>query len=62
MKKIIKKISDKKKERLRTTWWEKLTFEKVYKERKNCIICNKYVSDPQSWCFAHILSKKTIHI
>jgi len=54
----IRQVSDKKKVRLKETWWEVKTFEQVYKERKNCIICNKFVSEPKTWCFAHILNKK----
>lgn len=54
----LKQISTKKQKRLNTTWWEKEVFKKVYNERKNCIICNKYVFEPKPWSFAHILSKK----
>jgi len=56
--KSIKKVSSKKIERLKNTWGEMKAFEQVYKERKNCIICNKYVNEPKTWCFAHILNKK----
>ncbi len=54
----IRQVSDKKKKRLKETGGEKVTFEKVYKERQNCIICNTMVLELKAWCFAHILSKK----
>jgi len=54
----IKKVSNKKKQRLKETWWEKATFEKVWWTRKrNCCICWKYILEPKPFCFAHILAK-----
>jgi len=55
----IKKISEKRKKRIKETWWEKPFFEKIWNSsNKTCVICWKKILEPKSWCFAHILSKK----
>lgn len=62
--KPIKKISDKKKERLKKEWSEwnffKILFKKLEKKQKNiCTICDKIVKENEvvPACFAHILPK-----
>jgi len=57
----IKKISDKKKKRLKEYWSEVELFKKVFSKNKNCVICWKWFKsfeDTKTWCYAHILSKK----
>ena len=61
----IKPISDKKKQFLKDTWWEKSLFRKILIERQVnwCLICeicwnNFLIENAQPVCFAHILSKK----
>jgi len=57
--KPVKQISDKKKLRLKETWGEKQLFIKVWAERSHiCENCQKQILLPQSFCFAHRLSKK----
>ena len=55
--KAPKQISDKKRIRLKKTGWEKKTFEEVNKVDKTCWITWKYISEPASYTFPHILAK-----
>lgn len=61
----INPISDKKKERLKETWWEKEVFRhKLITNQINwklkCNVCQKYfaIEDAWPWCLPHILNKK----
>lgn len=60
----INPISDKKKERLKETWWEKEKFRKILIDRQKnwyltCSICWKSFLIENAWptSFAHILAK-----
>lgn len=51
-------ISQKRVTRLKETWWEALTFKKVWDKQPNiCVNCWKYILEPQNFCFAHIIAK-----
>ena len=51
------KISKKKIIRLKETWWEKAIFEKVNEIDKFCWVTRKYILEPASFTFPHILAK-----
>lgn len=59
----VKKIGEKRKERIKKWWSETAIHKKVYAITKICQMCWKYVQPkpfenmPEVWCFAHILSK-----
>ena len=56
--KYINKVSEKKKKRLQSTWWEKLVFKQIWEERNHiCKVCWSRIWEPLTFCFAHILSK-----
>ena len=56
--KSIKKVSSKKIERLKKTWGEIKTFEKVWKNRPHaCQICWEIIPEAKAFCFAHLLNK-----
>lgn len=56
--KPIKKISDKKRIRLKEWWSEKELFEKIWKERKHiCSKCWKFLQSPKPHNFDHIKTK-----
>lgn len=57
-KKPLKKISNKKRERLKKWESEKALFLAIWQSRWHfCEICGKQIHEPKSWCFAHRLSK-----
>lgn len=38
--------------------WQKDVFEEIWNERNHhCEICLRYIQEPKTFCFAHILSK-----
>jgi len=53
----VKQISKKKTQRLKETWWEKATFKKVDEVDKICWITWKYINEPASFTFPHLLEK-----
>ena len=54
---VPKKIWRKKIERLKNWWSEAKVFEKVNEENKLCRITGKYITEPASFTFPHILAK-----
>ena len=57
-KKPIKKISDKKKKRLKENGSEAELFRKIWNERQHyCEICGVIIQEPKPECFSHILGK-----
>ena len=56
-KKPIKKIGFKKLKRLRNEWSEVKVFEEVNLLDKNCWSCWKYIQEPSSITFPHLLEK-----
>ena len=55
--KAIKKISNKKIQRLKEWWSETSVFEKVNEIDVNCWICNKHITEASSYTFPHLLAK-----
>lgn len=58
--KAIKKISSKRKERLKDWWSELELFREIWNERKReCEVCKKTIYEASSFCFAHQAPKGT---
>lgn len=54
----IKKISEKKQERIRIFWTEWKLFDEIWEEREHiCVVCGTNIQYKDSICFSHILSK-----
>ena len=55
-----KKISEKRKERLKSGWWEAQMFKEIWDEVPHvCEICNKTIPEPLTFSFAHKCPKWT---
>jgi len=54
----IKKISEKKQERIKLYGTEWKLFDEIWNEREHiCAVCKSYIYDKSAECFSHILSK-----
>ena len=55
---MIRRISKQKQEKIKNWEWERDFFIKVWNEREHiCWICGKYILEPMTYCFAHIVPK-----
>jgi len=56
--KYIKAIGAKTKRRIKKHWTEKDLFKRIWESRPHqCEICDKFILEARTWCFAHRKSK-----